>query len=126
MKSKKRVCLKCRESKSLQCFERLQYGRPHSWCIQCVNTYYRNYKENHQESLNDTSGTGVFKTWTDVEKVQLVGMRAVMKAQLEDGDSIEQAFVNALGATNDDAAKKIDPKQLERFLRKYPQANEVK
>lgn len=64
-------------------------------------------------------GPDALKHLSDVERVQFLSVKVIMKRRLEQGDSIEQAFATAISLTSNDNVKFINPELLDRYLKEY-------
>ena len=110
-------CSSCHQSKDRRCFEKLESGKTHTWCSKCIANFQKKLAEQPEEI--DMCGPNPLKNLSDVERTQFLAGRAIMRRRIEQGDSLESAFVAALNLTSDNNAQLVDPELLGKYLKKY-------
>ena len=116
--SKEKICSRCHCSKSLQSFDKLKSGALYGMCRRCVIEFQKEIAKHPAEKYT-VCGPAMLQDLSDLEQVQLSGVRAVLKHHLGEGDTIEMAFAAAILLTSDDATKLVDNKLVQKYLGLY-------
>ena len=110
--------MRCHYSKGLQSFDRLASGYLYGMCRRCVTKFQKEIAKHPLEKM-DVHGFTDIQHLSELERVQLSGVRAVLRHHLEEGDTIEMAFASAILLTSNDAAKLVDNKLVQKYLGLY-------